>query len=514
MAQETQHHGAAHPDLLQRFLGAVERAGNRLPHPVILFLVLSVLVVLMSALISGLGVEAIHPVKHEVLRATNLLSLQGLHLFLTGTVKNFSSFTPLGIVLVSMLGFGVAEKSGLISTVLRLLVLKSSSRLLVPAILFAAILSHTAGDVGYVLLIPLAAAAFHSAGRHPLAGLALSFAGASGGFAANILLSVPDTILSSFTKEAAHTIDPNYNVSILANYYFMAASTLLIVGLGTLVAHKITIPFLGDYKGSLKAESLSPLSNLEKRGLWSALFVTLVFCGFLFFGLFPEDGYLRSSSGEILKSPALAGIVTLVFVFGLTTGLAYGIAAKKFRSADDVVHAMQEAMVTMAPFLVLIFFSSQFIAFFNASNLGLLLSVHASALIKEANIGIAPMMVGFIVLTCLFDLVLGCASAKWALMAPIFVPLFMLLGVSPELTQAAYRIADSVVNIISPLMSYFPLILALAIKYDPRARVGTLLAMMLPYSVVFMIGWSLMLFVWVMLGLPLGPGAPLFYNPL
>lgn len=514
MAEEKHNLEDSREDLLQRFLLAIERAGNALPHPAILFLILSGAVVVLSAVVAGLGIEAVHPVKQEVIRATNLLSTSGLHLFLTDTVKNFSGFAPLGTVLVAMLGFSVAEKSGLISSLLRLLVLKSPSALLVPAILLGATLSHTAGDVGYVLLIPLAAAAFHSAGRNPLAGLAICFAGVSGGFAANILLSTADALLSSFTKEAARTIDPNYNVTVLANYYFMATSSLLIIGLGTLVAHKVTIPFLGEYKGSLKAEPAAPLSVFEKRGLWSALFATLILMGILVWGLVPAAGFLRPESGEVLKSPALSGVVTLVFVFGVVTGLAYGLVAKTFKSANDVVQAMQDAMVTMAPYLVLVFFASQFIALFNSSNVGLILSVHGADFFKEANIGLIPLMIGFIILTCLLDLVMGSASAKWALLAPVFVPMFMLLGASPELTQAAYRVADSVVNIISPLMSYFPLILAFAIKYDPRARVGTVIAMMLPYSIVFLVGWSLMLFAWMMLGWPLGPGAPLFYNHL
>jgi aminobenzoyl-glutamate transport protein len=497
---------------LQKFLHKIEKAGNALPHPAILFLILSAAVIGLSAIVAGLGIEALHPVKKEVIKATNLFSTTGLHLFLNETVKNFSGFAPLGTVLVAMLGFSVAEKSGLISALLRLLVLKSPSALLVPAILLGATLSHTAGDVGYVLLIPLAAAAFHSAGRNPLAGLAICFAGVSGGFAANVLLSTADAMLSSFTNEAARTIDPSYNVTVLSNYYFMAASSLLIVGVGTLVANKVTIPFLGEYTGNLSAEPPSSLSSLEKKGLLSAATMTMTLAALIVWGIYPEDGFLRDPQSDIFHSPALKGVVTLVFVFGVLSGLAYGIVAKTLRSSNDVISAMQEAMVTMAPYLVLVFFASQFIALFNASNVGLILSVYGSEFFKEANIGLVPLMIGFIILTCLLDLVMGSASAKWALMAPVFVPMFMLLGASPELTQAAYRVADSVVNIISPLMSYFPLILAFAIKYDPKARVGTVIAMMLPYSIAFLVGWSLMLFAWMFLGWQLGPGAPLFYD--
>jgi aminobenzoyl-glutamate transport protein len=496
---------------IQRILAHVERVGNALPHPAILFLILTGLVILMSAVVSALGVQAIHPIKKEIIVATNLFSITGLHLILTDMVKNFASFAPLGSVLVAMLGFSIAEKSGLIPALLRLLVLKAPRKALVPAILLAGILSHTAGDVGYVLLIPLAAMVFHSVGMNPLAGLAICFAGVSGGFAANLLLSTADPMLSGISQEASRIIDANYVVTPVANWYFMATSSFLIVAIGTLVANKITIPFAGEYKGTAPVTEVKPLSDTERRGLRWAGFMTLLLIIFVVAGLVPSDGFLRDPAADIYHSPMLKGVVAFIFFFGALTGIAYGMGAKTFKSTNDVTQAMQDAMATMAPYLVLVFFAAQFIAFFNASNVGLILAVRGSEVLKAAGLGIIPLMIGFIIFTCILDLFIGSASAKWALMAPIFVPMFMLLGAAPELTQAAYRVADSVVNIISPLMSYFPLILAFAIKYDPKARVGTVIALMLPYSVSFLIFWSLMLFVWIFLGLPLGPGANLNY---
>lgn len=500
------------PSLLYRFLGAVERAGNALPHPAIMFFYLTIFVVLLSGLISLLGLSALHPVTGEAILPINLMSAAGLRTVLTEMVKNFTGFAPLGTVLVAMLGFSVAEKSGLLSTLLRLLVLKSPRKLLVPAILLAGVLSHTGGDIGYVLLIPLAALTFHSAGLNPLAGLAICFAGVSGGFAANILLSTADPLLSGISQEAARILDKSYVVSPLSNWYFMATSSLLIVGVGTFIANKITIPFVGEYKGSEPVAPLEALNAQEKSGLLAAGLVAFGLIAFLIAGLLPADGYLRDpATPDVLHSAALKGVVAIIFLFGALPGMAFGFVSGKFQSQTDVTDAMQSAMVTLAPYLVLVFFASQFITLFNFSNMGLILAVRGSEVLKELGLGPIPLMLGFIVLTVLLDLVIGSASAKWALMAPIFIPMFMLLGVSPELSQASYRVADSVVNIISPLMSYFPLILAFAVKYDPRAKVGTVIALMLPYSIGFLIFWSIMLFVWMSLNLPLGPGAILKY---
>jgi aminobenzoyl-glutamate transport protein len=497
---------------LQKFLHFVERMGNALPHPAVLFFGLTIIVVVMSAIVSAMGIQAIHPVKKELITPVNLLSTSGLHMVLNDMVKTFVNFAPLGSVLVAMLGFSIAEKSGLIPTLLRLLVIKAPQKLVVPAILFAGILSHTAGDVGYVLLIPLAAMLFHSMGKNPLAGLAICFAGVSGGFAANFLLSTADPMLSGISQEAARILDTSYIVTPVSNYYFMATSSVLIIVIGTLVAQKITIPFLGEYKGDAKREAITPLTAQEKRALkWTGLTLVLIIAAILY-GILPEKGFLRAEGQDIFHSPLLKGVVAVLFIVGALTGIVYGFVAKTFKNLEDVIRAMQDAMVTLAPYLVLVFFASQFISFFGASNVGLVVAVHGAEALKDAGFGIFSLMIGFIILICFLDLLIGSASAKWVLVAPIVVPMFMLLGVSPELTQAAYRIADSVVNIISPLMSYFPLILAFAIKYDPQARVGTVIALMLPYSVAFTIFWSLLLFLWIFMGWPVGPGSPLEYS--
>lgn len=497
---------------LQTVLARVERAGNALPHPAILFLILSGVVILLSGLVKGLDISALHPVTKEPIVATNLLSLGGLHFLLTDLVKNFTGFAPLGSVLVAMLGFAIAEKSGLLATLLRWIVMKAGKKLLIPAVLMAGIVSHTAADIGYVLLIPLSALSFYAAGMHPLAGLAIGFAGVSGGFAANFLLGAIDPLLAGLTQEGARILDANYTVSPVSNYYFFAASSVLVVGVGTLIANRITIPYLGKYKGEAPPPA-QPLTAEEKRGLKAAGLTAAALLVLLALGLIPENGFLRDpATGGVINSPAMKGIVAIIFLFGSLTGIAYGFAAKTMRGSNQIVGALQDSMVTMAPYLVLVFFAAQFIALFAASNVGLILAVHGSDALKALNVGPIPLMIGFILFTCVLDLFVGSATAKWAMMAPVFVPMFMLLGVSPELSMASYRVADSVVNIISPLMPYFPLVLAFANKYDEDAKIGTVLALMLPYSLAFLLSWSVMLFVWMGLNLPLGPGSSMHYH--
>jgi aminobenzoyl-glutamate transport protein len=346
---------------------------------------------------------------------------------------------------------------------------------------------------------------FLNMGMHPLAGMALCFAGVSGGYAANFLLSTADTLLSGLTQEAARIIDPKYSVTPVANWFFMSASSVAVIAIGTLVAKKITIPFLGTYKGTVTGQKIEKLTALERRGLLAAGAVTLALVAFLLVGLVPAQGFLREiGTGDVFHSPAIRGVVGLLFLYGSTAGIAYGIFAKTIRSQDDVIQAMQTTMSTLAPYIVLVFFASQFVTLFNASNLGAILAINGAEVLKESGLGKAPIMLGFLILVCLLDFVVSSASAKWALIAPIFVPMFMLVGFSPELTQATYRIGDSVVNIVSPLMSYFPLILAFATKYEPKAKMGTVIALMLPYSIAFFLFWAVLLFIWMTFGLP-GP---------
>jgi aminobenzoyl-glutamate transport protein len=510
---------------LDRLLQHVERAGNALPHPTTLFALFALGVVVLSGIAAQFDLSVVHPGTGALIAPVSLLSIEGLHRILTSTVSNFTGFAPLGTVLVAMLGIAVAEGSGLISAALKLLVLSAPRRFLTGAIVFAGVMSNTGGEVGYVLLLPLAALIFRAVGRHPIAGLATAFAGVSGGYSANLLLGTVDPLLAGLTQEAARIVDDAYRVNPAANYYFMAVSTFVVTGVGTLVTERIVEPRLGTWHPedapaaaaatgatpAADADDMETLRPEEARGLWWALVALLLLSGGLLWGTVPADGFLRDpATGDLLHSPFMSGIVTLIFFGGSFLGLAYGFGARTVRRDTDVITPMSKAMETLGGYLVLVFFAAQFVAFFNWTNLGLILAVQGADVLRASGLGTTPLTVAFIIVSALINLVMGSASAKWAIMAPVFVPMFMLLGYSPEFTQAAYRVGDSVTNIISPMMSYFALIVAFVQRYDSRAGLGTVVATMLPYSIAFFVVWTVMLVAWALAGLPVGPGAGVF----
>ncbi len=499
---------------VDRFLSVIEKVGNALPHPATLFAGFALLVVILSWVVAQFDMSVVHPGTGETVQPFNLLSAKGLHMILEKMVVNFTGFAPLGTVLVALLGIGIAEGSGLIGTVLRLVVLSSPQRLLTFVIVFAGVISNTASEVGYVLLVPLAAVIFLAAGRHPLAGLAAAFAGVSGGYSANLLLGTIDPLLAGLSEEAARIIQPGYTVNPAANYYFMFVSTFLISILGTWVTEKVVVPRLGVYEGDEKPEEIRGLNAPEKRGLLFASIGLVLFTAFILGGLLPADGYLRNpETGEILKSPFMSGIVAFIFLSAAICGIAYGVGAGTFKSDSDVMKGMAKSMETLGSYIVLVFFAAQFVAYFNWTNLGLIVAIKGADVLKASGLSDFALMGSFIVVAAVINLVMGSASAKWAIMAPVFIPMFMLLGYSPEFTQVAYRIGDSVTNIISPMMSYFALIVAFIQRYDKKAGIGTVISTMLPYTIVFMLGWVLLFGIWISLELPIGPGAPLYYQP-
>jgi len=527
------------PTAIDRFLVVVERGGNALPHPATLFAILALVVILLSWITSQFDLSVQHPTTGEVITPVNLVTVAGLHRILTGLVTNFTSFAPLGTVLVSLIGIGVAEHSGLIGAALRQLVLAAPRFLLTPVMVFAGVMSNMASEIGYVLLVPLAALVFLAAKRHPILGMAAAFAGVSGGYSANLLLGTIDPLLAGLSQEAARIIDPAYTVSPAANWYFMIVSTFLVTGLGWWVTERFVARRFPDAPASDDGVGIEPMSPAEKRGLLFAIVaaaaVTLiVLWGTLpfeqitirFLAVFdfqlptieiptpPGSGFLRNPlNGDLLNSPFLQGIVALIFTYGVVTGVAYGIGAGTIRSDEDVVKGMGASMSTLGIYLVLTFFAAQFVAFFNWTQLGLIFAVEGAGVLQRLQLPGIVLFAGFILLTAVANLFMGSASAKWALMAPVFVPMFMILGYSPELTQIGYRIGDSVTNIISPMMSYFALIIAFLQRYEPKAGIGTVVAVMLPYSMVFLVGWTILFAIWMALGWPIGPGAPLQYIP-
>lgn len=503
--------------VISKFLKWVEVVGNKLPNPALLFGLFALLVLICSAVAAVLGLDAIHPVTGAVIEPVNLISIQGLNFILLKTVSNFTGFAPLGVVLVAMLGLGIAEDSGLIGACVRLFVLSVPPSMLTMAIVFCGVMSNVASEVGYVILIPLAGAIFLAAGRHPIAGMAAAFAGVSGGYSANLLIGPTDAILASFTQEAARIIQPDIMVSPLANYYFMIASTFILTAAGTWVTAKFVEPNLGAYHPEEQPEPLKPLSKAEKRGLGITFLAVIPLVFFFVWSLLPEGsvpgaGFLRDKNGGVMHSSVIIGIITIIFIVASYMGLIYGLIAKTMNSQKEIMDSMYNAIRHMVPYIVLVFFAAQFVAYFKESNLGLIIAVEGANFLKGLGLGAIPLLVSLVIFTAFINLFMGSASAKWAIMAPVFVPMFMLLGYTPEVTQVAYRIGDSTTNIISPMMSFLALIITFFYKYDKKSGIGTIAATMLPYSVVFLIFWSIMLAGWIAFGWPVGPDAGIHLN--
>ena len=511
-----------------RFLDAVEWLGNLLPHPVTLFAILALGIVFLSGFFGwiGLAVEDPRPAgapgvaDDGMIRAVSLLNGDGVRRIFTSLVDNFTSFAPLGVVLVAMLGVGVAERSGLLSAAVRAMVLSAPRHVVTVAIVFAGIVSNTASEVGYVVLIPLAGAIFYALDRHPLAGMAAAFAGVSGGYSANLLIGSVDPLLAGITQEAARLIDPDYIVLATANWYFMVASTFLITIIGSLVSIFIVEPKLGRYEPSradptiLDKRMMEQLSGEEKKGLFWAGAAVLGVLGLMALTLLPEWGVLRNpETGDRINAPFFQGFVVWILIFFVAAGYAYGRAVGSMKSDRDVIDAMAAALASLGLYIVLVFFAAQFVAFFGWTNLGAISAVTGAQFLKDTGMTGPGVFFLFIVMCAVINLSLGSASAQWAVTAPIFVPMLMLIGYAPEAIQAAYRIGDSTTNIITPMMSYFGLILAWATRYDKNLGVGTLIAMMLPYTIFFILTWSVFFVFWTfVLGLPVGPGAPTYYE--
>lgn len=499
--------------IFSRSLDLIEVFGNKLPHPASLFALLAGLVVLASWISTLLGLKAIHPIDGSEIVVKNLLSGDGLRWIYQNVTHNFVAFPPLGYVLAVMVGIGVAEGSGLFTVMIRSLVLGAPRRLITASIVLSGIISHLASEAGYVILIPLGAMIFHALGRHPMAGLAAAFCGVSGGFGANFLIGSVDPILAGLSTSAAQIIDPQLVVNPAVNYYFMFISAVLVVLLGTWVTERIVEPRLGPYGGDAEKIPVTALSEMEKRGLrnagWALLAVLLLFA----IAVIPENGLLRNpQSGSFLHSPFLDGLITGILLFFFIPGLVYGITVGSIRNDKDAVRHITKSMSGLAGYIVLVFFAAQFVYFFRFSNLGLIMAINGAEALKNIGLTGVTLVAAFVLLSAFINMFMGSASAKWAIMAPVFIPMFMLLdqGYHPALTQAAFRIGDSVTNLITPMMSYFALIVTFAQKYDEKYGIGTIISTMIPYTVVFTFFWTLLLIAWMLFGLPLGPGGPIF----
>ena len=492
-------------------LGTIEKLGNKLPDPAVLFIFAMLLTWVVSWLLGGYEFELPKKGGSETQEVANQLTGAALVQFLVDMVKTFTGFHPLGVVLVALLGVGVAEKSGFIDAVIKAMLGITPAVLLTPMLILVGILSHSAADAGYVLVIPLGGVIFYAAGRHPLAGIAAAFAGVSGGFSANFIPSGIDPLLQGLTQEAAQIIDASREVNPLCNYWFTTASSLLIILVGWYITDRMIEPRLestevdGDPDDMPKME---PLTEAEKSGMVAGILSLLLGLGLLAGLCGPEDSVFRSD-GQLtsFSAPLMKVIVPLIFLLFIVPGVVHGYISGRFKSHRDVIKGMSSTMSTMGYYLVMAFFASLFIYAFKHSNLGALLAVKGAGVLKSLALPAQFTIVGIILLCAFVNLVVGSASAKWALLAPIFVPMLMQLGISPELTQAAYRVGDSSTNIVTPLMPYFPLVVAFSQRYVKKTGIGTLISLMLPYSLAFLVLWSAFLLIYWGVGWPLGIGA-------
>jgi aminobenzoyl-glutamate transport protein len=531
---------------LGRILDGIERAGNKVPHPAIIFVALIAGVIVLSQIlyIAGASVtyEVVAPpavaatqgypsdssvvvpvvppnyqyhvgdetVQTQTTAVRGLLTADGIRFMFTSPVANFNNFGVVGIILVAMLGVGLAEEAGLIGALIRLLVRRSPRRLITFIIVLIGILSSVATDAGYLVLIPLAAAAFHSMGRHPLAGLAAGFAGVGAAFGVNLLIAPIDGILTEVTNESISLVDPSRTIDVTANFFFAVVSTFLLAIIITLMTEKVIEPRLGAYRGGAVAEPTDVVPAEESRGLRYALYGLLGSLAFVLLFTLPPGAPLRNpETGAIFgDSPFMTAILVVISLLFGVAGYCYGKGAHTITGSVAAINAVVKTYAGLAGLIFLLLIIAQFIAFFNYTNIATVLAVVLADALETAGLGPIPLIVGFVLVTALLDIIIPGVIPKWAIFAPIFIPLFLRLGIAPQLVLAAYRVGDSPFNVITPLMAYFAVIVVFAQRYEKTAGVGTIVALMIPYSLVILVTWTIFLVVWFLLGIPLGPVAP------
>lgn len=490
---------------LTGFLNGIERVGNKLPDPFMLFVYLAIIVMIFSWVVSLFNVSFIQPGEEEKIFVKSLMSTEGLEFILTSMLDNFVSFKPLGLVLAMMLGIGLADKVGLLETAIKSTIVKAPKSLVTYAVVFTGILGNIASDAAFVIIPPLAAMVFYNIGRHPLAGLAAGFAGVGSGFTANFMITGTDGLLSGITTEVMQSLGSDIVVTPADNWYFMVTSVVILSVVGALVTEKIVEPRLGKYEGSV-GKQFEKASTLEMKALKNASMAGLSYIAFIVIVLLLPHSPLRNDRGGIVPSLFLDGIIPLIIVFFIILGVTYGLTLKTITSTQDIGKYMGDAMKDMSGFIVLIFAASQFIAYFDWSNIGLWIAVSGANFLQSIGLTGILVIIGFVLLTAILNLFVFSGSAQWALEAPIFVKMFYFLDYHPAFVQAAYRIADSSTNVITPMNPYMMIVLSFMRDYDKKAGIGTLISLMLPYSLFFLGTWILLLLLFAYLGIPFGPG--------
>lgn len=490
-------------------LGTIERVGNALPHPFILFLIIAAVLVAIAGILEAFGLSVKNPTTDEVVAVKSLLNKEGFTWFMTNMVNNFSSFAALGVVLAMQMAIGVAEGSGLLTTAMRRAILGVPMWALTAVVIFLGINGSIASEASIIFIPPLAATAFWAAGKHPLAGLIAGYAAVNAGFTANVMITATDALLYPVTLEIAQGVDPNYTTTVANNWYFMIVSCILLTVVGVFVNNRIIAPRLGEYKGA-EVDNERDATDIEKKGLRNAGIFSIIFVAIIVIGLIPKNGFLRDAEGSILNGPFITGLVGFLILYFILVGVIYGKTVGTFKTASDVPKVMADSLNSLTSYIVLVFVIAQFIQIFNYTNLGTVIAVGGANFLKGAGLDGIPMILCIIVITTFVNFFMTSGTAKWYIFAPIFVPMFMMLGYSPEFAQVVYRIGDSCTNPITPIYPYLPMIIGMASKYDKKAGMGTIISMTLPYSVAFLISWVIMLILWMLLNLPLGPNASVF----
>ena len=504
---------------LDRMLDGIERVGNKLPDPITLFLGLAVFVVLVSWLCSALGAKALNPATNEVVEVQNLFSVWGIQYLWSNIITNFSGFAPLGMVLVAVIGSSVAEKSGFLVALMERFLGKAKGWIVTLVVVFLGINLNVAGDAGFIVLPPLAAILFMSIGRHPLLGIYTGFASVAAGFCANVLLGLSDALAYGFTEQAAKMIDPNYAGSMAINWYFLIVSCIILTIAGTILVEKVMVPRfpitkdeLAKYDFDENAANLTPEQKkaLKKAGIAFLIFIVVLLL--LSLPIFGETAILADETGSLTNSaaPFTKGIVWTVTLALMIPGIVYGVAIGKYKNDKDLWKDISLGFSEMGNYVFMCFFISIFTNFFSVSKLGTVLAIAGANGLKAIGFTGIPLMIGLIIVSCFVNLFIGSASAKWAILAPVFVPMMMLMGYDPAITQVVYRIGDSITNPLSPLFTYTPCVLGFARKYDEKVGLGTIIANMIPFSVVFAVVWIIQVIIWVSLNLPLGPGGGIY----
>ncbi len=492
---------------MEKFFIWIERVGNKLPHPFWLFVYICCGTVALSIVADGLGWEAINPKNGELVTAQSLVSKAAFQNMVLQMVTNFAHFAPLGLVVIMLMGVAVSEKSGLLETAMKLVVFNVPAWLVIPAIIVLGACGNIGSDAGIVVVPPLAAIMFKKMGKHPLAGIVLGYAAATAGFTANLVPAGTDVLLAALTTEAMQSIEPGGEVVATCNLYFMMASTIMLAFLFTWVVKKFTLPLFADYKGEAATSEDTTLTPIQKKGLSWAMAVGVIYIVLVLLTIVPENGILRHPDPKLfMRSPFFKGLIPVLFFFFVLVGWVYGKVVGTIKNKVDIVNFMVEGVRALGPYIVLCFMIAQFIKLFQWSHMDQLIAIEGADFLKATNFQGSLLFVSFIIMALVINLFIGSASAKWAMMAPIFVPMLYHINVSPAVTQLVYRIGDSVTNGISPLYSMFPLILGWVSEHKKGAGIGTVFSLLLPYAVFSAIAWIILMVIWNFLGLPIGIG--------